>query len=94
MNIVCIIPSRLASTRLLRKAPLYHHVGVYAFRRDFLLQYTKLPQTPLEKIESLEQLRVLEHGYKIRVCLTEGNTLEINTPKEYKEAQLRMLENV
>jgi len=68
-------------------APVYHHMGLYAFRRDFLLHYTTLPQTPLEKIESLEQLRVLEHGFKIRVCLTEDRTLEINTPEEYEEAQ-------
>jgi 3-deoxy-manno-octulosonate cytidylyltransferase (CMP-KDO synthetase) len=68
-------------------APVYHHIGLYAFRRDFLLQYTKLPQTPLEKTESLEQLRALEHGFKIRVSLTEHKTLEINTPEEYESAQ-------
>lgn len=68
-------------------APVFHHIGLYAFRRDFLLLYKSLPQTPLELTESLEQLRVLEHGYKIRVCLTEERTLEINTPEEYAEAQ-------
>ncbi|EKD53933.1 MAG: 3-deoxy-manno-octulosonate cytidylyltransferase [uncultured bacterium] len=68
-------------------APVYHHMGLYAFRRDFLMVYKNLPQTPLEKIESLEQLRALEHGYKIRVCLTEQRTLEINTPEEYELAQ-------
>lgn len=69
------------------KAPVYNHMGLYAFRRDFLLIYKTLRQTPLEKAESLEQLRVLEHGYKIRVCLTEEKTLEINTPEEYELAQ-------
>jgi 3-deoxy-manno-octulosonate cytidylyltransferase (CMP-KDO synthetase) len=68
-------------------APVYHHVGLYAFRRDFLLQYTKLPTTPLEQAESLEQLRAIEHGFKIRVCLTDNKTLEINTPEEYEQAQ-------
>jgi 3-deoxy-manno-octulosonate cytidylyltransferase (CMP-KDO synthetase) len=68
-------------------APVYHHVGLYAFRRDFLMLYRTLPQTPLEKAESLEQLRVLEHGYKIRVCFTAEKTLEINTPEEYELAQ-------
>lgn len=68
-------------------APVYHHMGLYAFRREFLLQYTLLPQTPLEKVESLEQLRALEHGFKIRVCLTENKTLEINTQEEYERAQ-------
>jgi 3-deoxy-manno-octulosonate cytidylyltransferase (CMP-KDO synthetase) len=68
-------------------APVYNHMGLYAFRRDFLLHYTKLSQTPLEKAEALEQLRALEHGYKIRVCLTENRTLEINTQEEYERAQ-------
>jgi 3-deoxy-manno-octulosonate cytidylyltransferase (CMP-KDO synthetase) len=70
-----------------RHAPVYHHIGLYAFRRDFLMTYQCLEQTPLEKIEALEQLRALEHGYKIRVCLTEDKTLEINTPEEYEQAQ-------
>jgi len=69
------------------RAPVYNHMGLYAFRRDFLLHYRTLPQTPLEKTECLEQLRVLEHGFKIRVCLTEEKTLEINTPEEYELAQ-------
>lgn len=69
-------------------APVYHHMGLYAFRRDFLMHYKTLPQTPLEKAESLEQLRVLEHGYKIRVCLTNERTLEVNTQEEYEQAQL------
>ena len=68
-------------------APVYHHIGLYAFRRDFLLQYTKLPVTPLEQTESLEQLRAIEHGFKIRVCLTENKTLEINTAEEYEQAK-------
>jgi 3-deoxy-manno-octulosonate cytidylyltransferase (CMP-KDO synthetase) len=68
-------------------APVFHHMGLYAFSRDFLLHYATLPQTPLEQAESLEQLRVLEHGYKIRVCLTPDQSLEINTPEEYQQAQ-------
>lgn len=67
--------------------PVYNHIGLYAFRRDFLMLYRSLPQTPLDKAESLEQLRVLEHGYKIRVCLTTEKTLEINTLEEYELAQ-------
>lgn len=73
--------------RVAEKAPVYNHIGLYAFQRDFLKIYKTLPQTPLDKTESLEQLRVLEHGYKIRVCLTRTQTLEINTPEEYEEAQ-------
>lgn len=67
--------------------PVYHHLGVYAFRRDFLLQYTQLSHTPLEQAECLEQLRVLEHGFNIRVCLTPHQSLEINTLEEYATAQ-------
>jgi 3-deoxy-manno-octulosonate cytidylyltransferase (CMP-KDO synthetase) len=49
---------------------VFEHVGLYVYRRDFLLQLARLPPTPLEQIESLEQLRVLEHGYRIRVVET------------------------
>jgi len=68
-------------------APVYNHMGVYAFTRDFLLHYKSLSPSPLELTESLEQLRALEHGYKIRVCITQKQTLEINTPEEYALAQ-------
>ena len=51
-------------------APLLRHIGIYAYRTGFLNRYTHLPRTPLEQIESLEQLRVLEHGYAIAVQLT------------------------
>lgn len=73
--------------RAQENAPVYNHMGLYAFRRDFLMVYRTLPQTPLEKTELLEQLRAIEHGYKIRVCITEEKTLEINTPEEYDMAQ-------
>ncbi len=69
------------------QVPVYKHMGLYAFRWDFLQLYPKLAQSPLAHTESLEQLRVMEHGYKIRVCLTEHRTLEINTPEEYEAAQ-------
>ena len=50
----------------------FRHIGIYAYRVGFLKQYAKLTVTALEKIESLEQLRVLHHGYKIGVCVTEN----------------------
>ncbi len=74
--------------QMVEKIPVYHHMGVYAFRKDFLMHYKTLSQTPLEKAESLEQLRVLEHGFKIRVCLTAEKSIEVNTPEEYAQAQL------
>ncbi|MBN8563388.1 MULTISPECIES: 3-deoxy-manno-octulosonate cytidylyltransferase [unclassified Leptolyngbya] len=68
-------------------APVFHHLGLYAFRRDFLAQYATLTPTPLEYCEALEQLRVLEHGYRIRVCRTEAAVPEINTPEDLIAAQ-------
>jgi len=68
-------------------APTYHHIGLYAFRWDFLMHYQSLAPTPLELSESLEQLRAIEHGHRIRVCLTNERTLEINTKEEYEQAQ-------
>ncbi len=67
--------------------PVYHHQGLYAFTRDFLLKFTGLPPTPLECSEKLEQLRALEHGFRIRVCITPNKTLEINTEAELLAAQ-------
>ncbi len=69
------------------QAPVFHHMGIYAFRYEFLMRYRSLPQTMLEKVESLEQLRAIEHGYRIRVSLTQHAALEINTPEEYERAQ-------
>jgi 3-deoxy-manno-octulosonate cytidylyltransferase (CMP-KDO synthetase) len=70
-----------------KQIPALHHMGLYAYQRDFLLKYTKLAQTPLEHIELLEQLRALEHGYDIRVVKTHERTLEVNTPQELTMAQ-------
>ena len=63
----------------------YQHVGIYAYRRDFLLKLATLRPTPLEKRERLEQLRVLEHGYGIRVGLTSSRHLGIDTEEEYRK---------
>lgn len=71
-------------------APVYHHLGLYAFRHDFLAQYASLSPTPLETCEALEQLRVLEHGYGIEVCQTETKVLEINTPEDLAIAQAHL----
>lgn len=68
--------------------PVSHHLGLYAFRQDFLEKYSELTPTPLEQCEALEQLRVLEHGYSITVCQTETAVLEINTPDDLQKAQL------
>ena len=61
------------------------HVGMYVYRRDFLLRYATLPPTPLEQAEQLEQLRVLEHGYEIAVAVTNVSFHGIDTPEQYEE---------
>ena len=63
----------------------YQHVGMYAYRREFLLQLTKLPQSPLERTESLEQLRVLDNGYEIIVGVVDEPTFGIDTPEDYRQ---------
>ena len=72
--------------RLLSAEPphFYQHVGLYAYRRDFLLQLAQMPQSELEKIESLEQLRVLEAGYSIAVAVVDEATFGIDTPEDYR----------
>lgn len=61
---------------------LLRHIGVYVFRKEFLMKFLEWEQTPLEKIEKLEQLRILEKGYKIRVIKTEKNSLGVDTPED------------
>jgi 3-deoxy-manno-octulosonate cytidylyltransferase (CMP-KDO synthetase) len=61
------------------------HLGIYAYRRDFLLKITKIQQTPLEKIEKLEQLRAIENGYGILVGKVQHTTDGIDTPEQYAE---------
>jgi 3-deoxy-manno-octulosonate cytidylyltransferase (CMP-KDO synthetase) len=60
---------------------------MYAYRRDVLRQVTKLPQSPLELAESLEQLRWLQNGYKIKVSQTDTQTVGIDTPEDLKRAE-------
>ncbi|MFC1693543.1 3-deoxy-manno-octulosonate cytidylyltransferase [Candidatus Latescibacterota bacterium] len=58
------------------------HAGIYCFRRDFLERYASLEQTRLEKVEKLEQLRILEHGYKIGVVITEYVSIGVDTKED------------
>lgn len=74
------------------EVPVFHHLGLYAFRQDFLEVYTELSPTPIEQCEGLEQLRVLEHGYTIRVCQTNQAVIEVNTPEDLAQAQNLVLE--
>lgn len=66
-----------------RSAPLWQHVGLYAYRREFLQRFVRLAPTPLEQAESLEQLRALEHGYRIRVAIVEGwRSVPVDVPAD------------
>ena len=67
--------------------PFLKHLGVYAYRREVLAEVTKLPQGVLEKAESLEQLRWLENGYRIRVGMTDVETVGIDTPADLERAE-------
>ncbi len=62
--------------------PLYRHIGIYGFKRSFLMKFTQLERSPLEISESLEQLRALEHGYRIRVVIVESEFAGIDTPED------------
>lgn len=62
----------------------FKHIGLYVYRRDFLLKYADLPVGPLEEAERLEQLRALENGYKIRVVETEYESLGVDTPEDLR----------
>ena len=74
----------------LAEFPFLKHIGLYAYRRDVLAEITRLPQSPLELAESLEQLRWLQNGYKIRVGLTDVETIGIDTPEDLAKAQARL----
>lgn len=62
--------------------PVYKHIGIYAYRRDFLLKFAKLAPTPLERAESLEQLRALENGYRIKVIETNRTFVGVDTEED------------
>jgi 3-deoxy-manno-octulosonate cytidylyltransferase (CMP-KDO synthetase) len=64
--------------------PYFKHIGLYVYRRDFLLAYSDLAVGPLEEAERLEQLRALENGFKIRVIETEYESLGVDTPEDWK----------
>jgi len=76
---------RDGNKRVLNRLPTagcFKHLGLYVYRRDFLLEFAQLSSTPLEKQEKLEQLRALEHGYRIKVVTTEHMGLGVDTPED------------
>ena len=71
----------------LKAFPYLKHIGLYAYRREVLHEVTQLPQSPLEVAESLEQLRWLQNGYRIKVGLTNVETVGIDTPEDLQRAE-------
>ncbi|WP_456443464.1 3-deoxy-manno-octulosonate cytidylyltransferase [Caldithrix abyssi] len=69
----------------------YKHVGIYAYRKEFLLKLTALPPGHLEQAEKLEQLRVLENGFKIYTIETDYNSVSVDTPEELNQLNERLL---
>lgn len=67
--------------------PFLKHIGLYAYRTKVLNEITRLPQSPLELAESLEQLRWLQNGYRIKVGITDVETIGIDTPEDLKKAE-------
>lgn len=72
----------------------YKHIGVYGYKKSFLIKYSKTEKTMLEKAESLEQLRAVENGWKIRVHETLYQTVGVDTPEQLKEAEKFMEANL
>jgi 3-deoxy-manno-octulosonate cytidylyltransferase (CMP-KDO synthetase) len=97
-NVVKVVGTPLTPTRLRAlyftratapagDGPLYHHIGLYAFRRPALLRFVNLPPSPLERREQLEQLRALEAGMRIDVTIVDGVPLGVDTAEDLERAR-------
>jgi len=87
---------RDAKTNLerIQSAEIYKHIGLYVYRREALSKFTALKPTDLEQIEKLEQLRFLEHGFKVKIVVTEYDSLSVDTPKDLDLARRFFERNV
>ena len=74
------------ANEVLKKCQFYRHIGIYGYRKDFLLKFVNMEQSYLEKIEKLEQLRALENGFKIKMIEAESSLIGIDTQEDYEEA--------
>jgi len=72
------------------RTALFKHIGLYGYRRDFLIDFAALPPTPLELAESLEQLRALEHGYRIRTPETAFDSIGVDTPEDLERVRRQL----
>ena len=88
MNSLMFSRSVIPYNRDNNKTTIYHeHIGVYAFRKQALLQFTKWPITPLEAAEKIECLRYLEHGIPLKMVLTDADTVKIDVPEDLAKAE-------
>lgn len=71
-------------------ATTFRHIGIYGYRKDFLLKFVSLPQTPLELSESLEQLRALEYGFKIKMVVVDYSPVGVDTPEDLERVREMM----
>ncbi|HEX9443945.1 MAG TPA: 3-deoxy-manno-octulosonate cytidylyltransferase, partial [Candidatus Binatia bacterium] len=77
----------VAETNGKRRVLGYRHVGIYVYRRDFLLKFARMRPTALERAEKLEQLRALSNGYRIRVAEVDEPSVEVDTPADLAKAE-------
>ncbi len=83
------IPFHRMDVRPSKNSYYYEHIGIYAFRKGFLMKFAQLPQSPLEIQEKLEQLRALENGYRIKVLISKYNSRAINSYSDLKRMKVR-----
>lgn len=84
------IPCRAKNSQV-KEVVYYKHIGLYGYTKDFLFTYKNLPVSRLERIEQLEQLRVLEEGYKIKVIETKYETIGVDTPEDLEKVKNYLL---
>jgi 3-deoxy-manno-octulosonate cytidylyltransferase (CMP-KDO synthetase) len=95
-NVVKVVVDREGNALYFSRSPIpfirgsgaaYKHIGLYAYRSSFVQTFASLPPTPLELAESLEQLRALEHGYRIRTVETHFESIEVDTPEDLERVR-------
>ena len=77
-------------TNIPKELNFYRHIGIYGYKKDFLIKYSNMEQTYLERLEKLEQLRVIENGYKIKMIITKNISIGIDTIEDYENAKLKI----
>lgn len=76
-----------SESEMLEKAEIYKHIGLYVYRKEYLIKFTQLSPTDLEQWEKLEQLRMLENGFKIKIVETEYDSFSVDTPDDLEKAR-------